>query len=122
MYVCTYLVVYVLVNYLCTAVPDEVPYVRVDMDSITLDDDNVTLTLIWGEPFNNFDPIVNYTVSCLGDMGCPPNFTTTDSTTRSYTISSLISMINYTFSVVATNSIGSGDPGMEIFSAPSCKY
>ena len=73
---------------------------------------NVTLTLSWGEPFNNFDPIVNYTVSCSGDVTCPPNFTTTDNTTRSYTITNLTPMTNYTFSVVATNSIGSGEAGV----------
>ena len=73
---------------------------------------SITLTLSWGEPFNNLDPIVNYTVSCSGDVTCPPNFTTTDNTTRSYTITNLTPMTNYTFSVVATNSIGSGEAGL----------
>ena len=73
---------------------------------------SITLTLSWGEPFNNLDPIVNYTVSCSGDVTCPPNFTTTDNTTRSYTITNLTTMTNYTFSVVATNSIGSGEAGV----------
>ena len=73
---------------------------------------NVTLTLSWGEPFNNLDPIVNYTVSCSGDVICPPNFTTTDNTTRNYTITNLTTMTTYTFSVVATNSIGSGEAGV----------
>ena len=71
---------------------------------------NVILTLSWGEPFNNLDPIVNYTVSCSGNVTCPPNFTTTDNTTRSYTITNLTPMTTYTFSVVATNSIGNGEP------------
>ena len=73
---------------------------------------NVTLTLSWREAFNNLDPIVNYTVSCSGDVTCPPNFTTTDNTTRNYTITNLTPMTNYTFSVVATNSIGSGEAGV----------
>ena len=72
----------------------------------------MTLTLSWGEPFNNFDPIVNYTVSCSGDVTCPPDFTTTDNTTRSYTITNLTPITNYTFSVVATNSIGSVEAGV----------
>ena len=72
----------------------------------------VTLILNWGEPFNSLDTIVNYTVSCSGDVTCPPNFTTTDNTTRSYTITNLTPMTNYTFSVVATNSIGSGEAGV----------
>ena len=55
---------------------------------------------------------MNYTVSCSGDVTCPPNFTTTDNTTRSYTITNLTPLTNYTFSVVATNSIGSGEAGV----------
>ena len=106
---------------LYTAPPNQVPDITVNVDSITLDDDNVTLTLSWGEPFNNFDPIVNYTVSCSGDVTCPPNFTTTDNTTRSYTITNLTSMTDYTFSVVATNSIGSGEAGVVMITAPSCE-
>ena len=106
---------------LYTAAPDQVPGVMVITDSITLDDDIVTLTLSWGEPFNNFDPIVNYIVSCSGDATCPPNFTTTDNTTRSYTITNLIPMTDYTFSVVATNSIGSGEAGVVMITTPSCK-
>ena len=79
---------------------------------------NVTLILSWGEPFNNLDPIVNYTVSCSGDVTCPPNFTTTDNTTRSYTITNLTTMTDYAFSVVATNSIGSGEAGVVMITTP----
>ena len=86
-----------------------VPNVTVDDSTININGNNVTLTLKWEEPFNNFDYIVNYTVSCSGDVTCPPNFTTS---TRSYTITNLIPMTNYTFSVVATNSIGSGEAGV----------
>ena len=78
----------------------------------------ITLTLSWGEPFNNLDPIVNYTVSCSGDVTYPPNFITTDNTTRSYTITKLTPMTNYTFSVVAANSIGSGEAGVVIVTTP----
>ena len=91
-----------------------VPGVTVDDNTININGNNVTLTLSWGEPFNNLDPIVNYTVSWSGDVTCPPNFITTDNTTRSYTINNLIPMTNYTFSVVATNSIGSGEAGVVI--------
>ena len=105
-----------------TAAPNQVPDVAVNVHSITMDDDNVTLTLSWGEPFNNFDPIVNYTVSCSGDVTCPPNFTTTDNTTRSYIIINSTSMTNYTFSVVATNSISSGEAGVVMITVPSCEY
>ena len=106
---------------LYTAAPDQVPGVMVITDSITLNDDNITLTLSWGEPFNNFDPIVNYTVSCSGNVTCPPNFTSTDNTTRSYIITNLTPMTNYTFSVEATNSISSGEAGIVMIATPSCE-
>ena len=83
-----------------------------------INENNVTFTLSWGEPFNNLDPIVNYTVSCSGDVTCPPNFTTTDNTTRSYTITNLTPMTTYTFSVVATNSVGSGEAGEMMITTP----
>ena len=95
-----------------------VPEVTVDSKTININGNNVTLTLSWGEPFNNLDPIVYYTVSCSGDVTCPPNFTTTDNTTRSYTITNLTPMTNYTFSVVATNSIGSGEAGVVMITTP----
>ena len=99
-------------------VPRMVPDVTIDNNTISVTRTNVTLTLSWGEPFNNYDPIVNYTVSCSGDVTCPPNFTTTDNTTRSYTITNLTTITNYTFSVVATNSIGSGEAGIIMINTP----
>ena len=65
-----------------TGVPTMVPSVAVDNNTININGSNITLTLSWGEPFNNLDPIVSYTVLCSGDVTCPPNFTTTDNTTR----------------------------------------
>ena len=92
--------------------------VTVDNNTININGNNITLTLSWGEPFDSFDPIVNYTVSCSGDVTCPPNFTTTDNTTN-YTITNyLTTMTNYTFSVVATNSIGSGEAGVVMITTP----
>ena len=109
--ICTYINIKVFC-YVHLDIPGMVPYVTVDDNTININGNNVTLTLSWGEPFNNFDPIVNYTVSCSGDVTCPPNSTTTDNTTRSYTITNLTQMTDYTFSVVATNSIGSGEAGV----------
>ena len=100
-----------------TGVPAVVPNVTVDDNTININGSNVTLTLSWGEPFNNLDPIVNYTVSCSGDTQCPQPFTTTDNT-RSYTITNLTPMTNYIFSVVATNSIGSGEAGVVMITTP----
>ena len=132
-YVCTYIYTYsVLVflgtyvasTYVCcyylsiAGVPAMVSNVKIYYNTININENNVTLRLSWGEPFNNLDPIVNYTVSCSGDVTCPPNFTTTDNTTRSYTITNLIPVTNYTFSVVATNSIGSGEAGVVKITTP----
>ena len=99
-----------------------VPNVTIDDNTINIDGNNVTLTLSWGETFNNLDPIVNYTVSCSGDVTCPSNFTTTDNTARSYTITNLTPMIDYTFSVVATNSFGSGEAGVVMITTPPGMY
>ena len=94
-----------------------VPNVTVN-DTFNISENTIILTLSWEEPFNNLDPIVNYTVSCSGDVTCPPIFTTTDNTTRSYTITNLTTMTTYTFSVVATNSIGSGEAGVVMITTP----
>ena len=97
-------------------VPDVTAIAIINTNDITRK--AISISLSWGEPFNNFDPIVNYTVSCSGGVTCPPNFTTTDNTTRSYTITNLATVTNYTFSVVATNSIGSGEAGVVMISTP----
>ena len=101
-----------------SGIPARVLGVTVDDNTININGNSVTLTLSWRESFNNLDPIVNYTVSCSGDVTCPPNFTTTDNTTRSYTITNLTPMTDYTFSVVATNSIGSGEAGVVRITTP----
>ena len=100
-------------------VPAMIPNVTIPDNTINIDRNNVTLTLSWGEPFNNLNPIVNYTVSCSGNDRCPQNFTTTDNTTRNYTITNLIPMTTYTFSIVATNSIGSGKAGVVQVTTPA---
>ena len=100
-----------------------VPNASIDDSTISINGNSVvTLTLSWGEAFNNLDPIVNYTVSCSGDVMCPPNFTTTDNTARSYTITNLTPMTNHTFSVVATNSFGSGEAGVVMITTPPGMY
>ena len=98
-----------------SGVPAMVPNVTVD-DNITINGNIVTcLRLSWGEPFNNYDPIVNYIVSCSGDGWCPSNFNTTD---NAIIITNLTTMTTYTFSVVATNSIGSGEAGVVMITTP----
>ena len=104
--------------YTILGIPTLITNVTVNNKTIINKGNNVTFTLSWEEPFNNLDPIVNYTVSCSADVICPPNFTTTDNTTRSYTITNLTTMTTYTFSVVATNSIGSGEAGVVMITTP----
>ena len=104
-------------KFLITDVPGVVPSVTADFITVTFKR-IVTLTMSWGEPFNCHDPIVNYTVLCSGDVTCPPNFATTDNTTRSYTVTNLTPMTTYTFSVIATNSIGSGEAGVLKYTTP----
>jgi len=89
-------------------VPEVVPGLIVISDSINVNADNVTLTISWGEPFNNFDPIVSYTVECASATGCVAPFTTDDNSTRTHTFTNLSPTVNYTFSVFATNSLGDG--------------
>ena len=94
-----------------------VPNVTVD-DNIRINGNIVTrLKLSWGEPFNNLNPIVNYTVSCSSDGRCPPNFTTSGNY-NAIIITNLTTMTTYTFSVVATNSIGSGEAGVVMITTP----
>ena len=106
---CSYIKQFCYIQFL--GIPITINNVRVNSKTTINEGNNITLTLSWGEPFNNLDPIVNYTVSCSGDVTCPPNFTTPDNTTRNHTITNLTPMTTYTFSVVATNSIGSGEAG-----------
>ena len=116
---CMHIVIICVSNYdvllIFTDVPAVVPGLTVENNTIIINGNIVTLRLSWGEPFNNFDPIVNYTVSCLGDDICPPNFTTTD---NRIIITNLATMTTYTFSVVATNSIGSGEAGVVMITTP----
>ena len=72
----------------------------------------VSFTLRWGEPFNNYDPIIMYHVSCSGDAPCPQSYNTTNNHTRSHTFTGFTPNSYYTFSVVAINSIGSGEAGI----------
>ena len=68
--------------------------------------------MTWQAAFNNYDPIVSYTVSCSNSDRCPGSLNATDSTGRNYIITNLSPNTHYKFSVVATNSIGSGEAGV----------
>ena len=53
-----------------------------------------------------------YHVSCSGDALCPQSYNTTNNHTRSHTFTGFTPNSYYTFSVVAINSIGSGEAGV----------
>ena len=92
-----------------TGVPGKVPMVTITNNT---DGNIVNFTLKWGEPFNNYDPIIMYHVSCSGDAPCPQSYNTTNNHTRSHTFTGFTPNSYYTFSVVAINSIGSGEAGV----------
>ena len=96
-----------------------VPNVTIVADSIMVNGNIVALTLSWGEPFNNLDPIVNYIISC-SSVRCLLNFTvkTTDNATRNYTITDLSPKTHYEFSVAAVNSVGKGKTGVVMITTP----
>ena len=53
-----------------------------------------------------------YRVSCSGDAPCPQSYNTSNNQTRSHIFTGFTASSYYTFSVVAINSIGSGEAGV----------
>jgi len=92
-----------------TAAPEKVPGVHYDRKSARLS---------WKQPFNNFDPITNYIVTCYTDdgaascSGCDVN-----GNTRYCDISDFSPTENYSFHVNAANDIGIGEPGVYHYKA-----
>ena len=96
-----------------------VPNVTIVANSTMVNGTIVTLTLSWGEPFNNLDPIMKYVISC-SSVRCPPYFTveTTDNATRNYSVINLSPNTYYKFSVAAVNSVGGGRTGVVMIITP----
>ena len=94
--------------------------VIIDLATVNIDDDNVSFTLSWNEPFANFDPIVNYTVTinCTDNATCP---VIVDNVTRTADVNFItdLSMMT-TLSVTATNTIGTSDPAIRIITGKLC--
>ena len=91
----------------CTGAPDAVANLH---HNITLlNERNISLLLTWDDPFNNFDPIVNYTVSgCIRQSKDPipstsileqcPNFnilSVLDNATEIFTMNGLLPSTHY---------------------------
>jgi len=84
-----------------------------------INQNTVTLTLRWEEPFNNFSPIQNYTVLCESGGECFEPHTTLSNATRSHTVTRLSQSTRYVFLVAATNILGRGEPAMTNFTTPA---
>ena len=90
--------------YSITAAPEKVPGVHYDSKSTRLS---------WEEPFNNFDPITNYIVTCYtGDGAASCSGCDVNGDTRYCDISDFSLTENYSFYVKAKNYIGIGEPGV----------
>ena len=83
------------------------------------DGDEVTVTISWEEPFDNFDSIISYTVSCSSNSACPAAVTVYNAT--SINLTNLMTRTMYTISVIATNLIGDGEAGLLNITTASSK-
>ena len=90
--------------------------VIIDRATVNIDDDNISFAFSWNEPFANFVPLVNYTVTinCTDNPTCPV-IVDTDNVTRTADVNFItdLSMMT-TLSVTATNTIGTSDPAIRI--------
>ena len=114
--------------------PDAVTNLR---HNITLlKERNISLLLTWEDPFNNFDPIVNYSVSgcirqgkdpipSMGILGQCPSFSilsVLDNTTKFFTMNGLLPSTRYVFMVAAANSLGTGEiTSIDVRTMNTCK-
>ena len=110
--------------YIHTAAPVMLSDINIDVPTVNIDNDNISFTLNWNEPFANFDPIVNYTVTinCTDNATCPV-IVNTDSVTRTANVNFItdLSMMT-TLSVTATNTIGTSDTAIRIIAGKLSMY
>ena len=96
----------------------DISTIHYNIHDVYTDYDEVNFTLSWNEPFANFDPIVNYTVTiiCTNDATCPV-IVNTDNVTRTANVTFITDILEEitTISVTATNAIGTSDPAIRIF-------
>jgi len=102
-------------SYHISAAPN-MPIASVDLSTVCRTSDGIDVTfnytLNWTVPFNNFDPIHNYTITigCDG-RGCPVTLTT-DNVTNSRDVSYTTRAVNVTIMVTANNTVGDSDAGI----------
>ena len=93
--------------------------IMIDLTTVNIDNNDVRFTLYWDEPFDNFVPIVNYTITInCNDASCPVMFTVT-TTSASVSFITDLSMMT-PLSVTATNTIGTSDPITIIITGELC--
>ena len=83
--------------------------VMIDVHTIITNNNNVSFTVNWDEPFANFDPIMNYTITVnCSDASCPvmSTITTTSASVNFITDLSMMTPL----SVTASNTIVTSDP------------
>ncbi|XP_065912117.1 uncharacterized protein [Dysidea avara] len=105
-------------------VPDMVPGFGLFSNMIVVDMTKRVrnFTLSWDKPFDNFDPILNYTIitSCSDNTVCPVTHVTgSDVTTLDISYTLPIITVNYTISISANNTFGASDPVMRVLAAPN---
>ena len=95
--------------------------VMIDLNTVNVDNNNVSFTLNWDEPFANFDPIVNYTITInCTDAQCPAVFTVT-TTSASVDFLTDLSMMTHLL-VSASNTVGGSESGIIIIVGRLCTY
>ena len=108
-----------------TAAPNMVPEVMVSSLMATpqppLQPTQVNFTLNWDEPFDNFDPILNYTIiTTCSDASCPLTYvTSSDVTTLDISYDIPITAVNYTISITANNTVGTSNATTRILAGMS---
>ena len=82
-----------------------------------------SLNVTWREPFNNFDPITNYSVECQTDDGISCGRVSVSGNATKYCLIFHLKVVtNYTFSVKASNNIGIGEAGVKRITAGTVHY
>lgn len=112
-------------NHSVTDVSAKVTSLDVDNSTIHLNGttSSFTLNINWQDPwqFDNNLTVTKYTISCSENKMCPAN-QTVDSNTKRVNITNIISCQKYTFSVIATNTIGSGPLANISITGPCGRY
>ena len=101
-----------------TGAPDVISNIVIDLATVIVDNNIVSFTLDWDEPFDNFDPIVHYTItiSC-SNAQCPAVFIV-GKTLSSANVNFITDLSMMTpLSVTARNDVGTSDPAIIVINS-----